>query len=114
MTMTKTVLTFATLALAVASAANKYSVTISEPATVAGTAIKPGTYSVVVDSGKATLSNGKTTVEVPVKVEEGKEKFNSTTVRYNTAGSMYQVQAIKVGGTKTTLTIQGPRPDAAN
>ena len=103
MKLLKAVVCFATVAVALASAADKYTITLSHPATVAGTALKAGDYKVSVDGEKATISNGKSSVETAVKVESADRKYSSTAVRYATSGEQYMIDEIHVGGTKTKL-----------
>ena len=73
---------FGSLAIAFASAGERYSVTLHQPTMVAGTELKPGDYKVEVNGDKATISSGKKSVEAAVKVENADQKFSSTTVRY--------------------------------
>jgi hypothetical protein len=93
---------FATLALAVASAASSYNVTFFEPVVVNGTTLKPGDYKVEVNNDKATIKKGKAVVESPVKVESSEAKYPTTSVRL--AGA--QVEEIHVGGTRTKLVFE--------
>lgn len=87
-----------------ANAAQEYSVRLNNPATVAGTDLKAGDYKVELVGDKAMIHGKKDTVEASVKVEEGSEKFNSTTVRYTVAaGGKYQISEIHLGGTKTKV-----------
>jgi hypothetical protein len=103
MKMSKLMLSFGTLALAVASAASSYRFSIFEPSFVAGQELKPGDYKVEVSGDKALIKAGKQTVEAAVKVEDGTERFSETSVRYaNTNGKM-TVQEIRLGGTHTKL-----------
>ena len=104
--MKKILLSFATLALAVASAATSYRITLFQPATVNGTELKPGEYKVTLKENKAVLTSGKTSVEADVKTESADTKFNSTTVRYRTADGKYQVEEIHLGGTNTKLLFE--------
>lgn len=101
--MKKLLFGFSTIALAIASAAVNYKVTLFQPSIVAGTELKPGQYKIEVDNNKAVLKNGKTVVEADVKVETGDEKYPSTSVRYANADGKYKVQEIRVGGTNTKL-----------
>jgi len=103
MKLLKSVVCFATLAVAFASAADKYTITLSHPATVAGTPLKAGDYKVTVEGEKATISDGKNKVEAAVKVESADRKYNSTAVRYATSREQYMIDEIHVGGTKTKL-----------
>jgi len=65
--------------------------------------IKPGDYRVEVDGDKAVIKTGKTSVQAACKAETGSEKFDTTVVRYSTAGGNYRVQEIRLGGTRTKL-----------
>jgi hypothetical protein len=103
MKLMKAVVCFATVAVAFASAADRYTITLSHPATIAGTPLKAGEYKVSVNGEKATISNGKSTVETAVKVESADRKYSSTAIRYATSGEQYMVDEIHVGGTKTKL-----------
>ena len=100
--MKKLILSFATLALAVASA-DTYKVTLFQPSLVNGKELKAGDYKVEVKDSVATIRNGKSSVEAPVKVETGTDKFSSTSVRYQNGDGKYRIQEIRVGGTNTKL-----------
>lgn len=103
MKLSKLMLSFGTLALAVASAATSYHFSVFEPSFVAGQELKPGDYKIELNGDKAMIKAGKQTVETAVKVENGNEKFPETSVRYaNTNGKM-TVQEIRLGGTHTKL-----------
>jgi len=80
-----------------------YRVTLSEPASVNGTALKPGEYRVAVTAGKATFMLGKESHEVSVKVEEAAKKFDSNRVQFNNENNTNAIKEICVGGTKTRL-----------
>jgi len=96
---------FASLAL-LASAAPAYKVTLTGPAVIAGTVVKAGDYRIVVNGDKATLTSGKTSLQVPVKVETGTQKFQYTTVESRTEAGKSTVDDIQVGGTTTTLVFK--------
>jgi hypothetical protein len=93
---------FASLAL-LASAAPIYKITLSEPSVIGGTAVKAGDYRIVVNGDKATLTTGKTSLEVPVTVETGTHKFQYTSVEGRMQAGKNVVSDIQVGGTATTL-----------
>lgn len=95
----KSIIGFAFFALAIASAANSYSVTFFQPVVVNGTTLKPGAYRVQVNENTAVIKQGKTVAEAPVKVENNDNKYPSTSVRL--IGN--QVEEIRVGGTHTKL-----------
>ncbi len=104
MKLSKLTLAFATLALAIASAASSYRVTFFEPTVIGGSELKPGDYKIEVNGDKATIRAGKNnTVEAPVKVETANEKFSNTTVRYAKADGKNRIEEIRLGGTTTKL-----------
>jgi hypothetical protein len=96
---------FASLAL-LASAAPAYKVTLTEPAVVAGSVLKAGDYRIVINGEKATLTTGKTSLEVPVKVETGTQKFQFTSIESSTVAGKVMLDDIHVGGTSTTLVFK--------
>lgn len=96
------VLVFLLFALAIASA-KTYNVTLFQPSVVAGTELKAGEYRLNLDNDKVVITNGKTSVESTVKVEESEAKYTSTSVRYANGEGKSKVQEIRLGGTKTRL-----------
>jgi len=91
---------FATLALAVASAASSYNVTFYEPVMINGSELKAGDYKVELKDDKtALIKQGKTVTEAPVKVENDSQKYQRTAVRLNGM----QVEEIRIGGTSTRI-----------
>jgi hypothetical protein len=103
MKLSKLLLSFGTLALAIASAASSYHFSLFQPSMVAGKELKPGDYKVQLNGDKAIIKVGKETVEAAVKVESGTEKFSETSVRFDTADGKMKVQEIRLGGTTTKL-----------
>jgi hypothetical protein len=104
--MKKVLFSFATLALAVASAASSYRITLFQPSLVAGTELKPGDYKVTLKDNKAVITSGKTSVEATVKSETADSKYSSTTVRYSNGDGKYRLQEIRLGGTTTKLVFE--------
>lgn len=104
--MKKLILGFTTIALAIASAAANYRVTLFQPSIIAGTELKPGTYKIELKDNKAIVKGGKEMVEAVVKVETTDEKFGSTSVRYTNGDGKYHVQEIRLGGTNTKLVFE--------
>jgi len=96
-------LVFTTLALALASAATNYRVTLFQPSLINGTELKPGEYKIELKDNKAVVKGGKSVVEADVKVESAGEKFSSTSVRYTNADGKYKVQEIRLGGTNSKI-----------
>jgi hypothetical protein len=87
---------FASLALAVASAAGSYSVTFYQAVMVNGTELKPGDYKLQLKDDKtAVLKQGKIAAEAPVRVENDTQKYQRTAVRM----SGTRIEEIRLGGT---------------
>jgi len=93
---------FATLALAVASAASSYNVTFYDPVVINGSKLQPGSYRVEYNENTATIKQGKTVMQAPVKVETGDQKFRANVVRMDGPA----VQEIRLGGTNTKLVFE--------
>src|ERR1700689_3143962 len=86
---------FASLALAVASAASSYNVTFYQPVMINGSELKEGDYKLELKDKTAVIKQGKTVTEVPVTIETDGQKYNRTAVRLNGM----QVEEIHIGGT---------------
>lgn len=99
----KIIVAFFVVALAVASAAGSYNVTLFQPSTVAGKELKAGEYKLTLENGKAILSQGKEKIEANVKTETSESKFTTTSVRYSTAEGKSLVKEIRLGGTNTRV-----------
>jgi hypothetical protein len=103
MKLTRLMLAFATLALAAASAATKFNITIRDPQWVNGNQLKPGEYSVQIDGDKAVIKSGKNVVEVPAKIETAPAKYSSTELFTQPIGGKSTIEEIRVGGTHTKV-----------
>jgi len=103
MKIAKLLVCLGTVAMAWASATKSYDVTLSNPAQVSGTELKAGTYKVVLEGDKAMIHSGKVSVEAPVTVQEGDQKFSATSVRYVVVDGKYRIKQIQLSGTKTML-----------
>jgi hypothetical protein len=90
-----------------------YTVTLYQPSTIGNTELRAGSYKVEVMDQKAIIHNGKTTSEVPVKVEANDSKYAQTTVRFSTDNGKYRVQEIHLGGTNTKLVLDESATSAA-
>lgn len=99
----KLMLTFATFALAAASAASSYRITVNDPMWLGNTQLKPGNYKVEVEGNKVTLKSGKEVVEATAKVEENAQKFDSTALVAEQADGKSKLSEIRVGGSKTKI-----------
>ncbi len=102
--MNKLAILFGTLALAAASAATSYHVTLYQPAQVNGTTLKPGDYKVELTDGTVTFKQGKTTTEAKAKIETGANKIVSTTVDVD--GDTKQLKEIRLGGTNKVIVLE--------
>lgn len=92
----KTLFVFASLALAVASAATSYNVTFYQPVKINGSELQPGDYKLELKNNTAVIKQGKKIVEAPATVENENQKYKQTVVRLN--GD--QVDEIRLGGTE--------------
>ena len=108
--MKKFVLTFAVLALGVAGAAEKRSITLFQPTVIGGQELKAGEYRMEIKDNKLSIKDGKRVIEADVRVETEGRKFNTTSVRYLPDN---QVREIRIGGTTTKLVL-GPAAQNAN
>jgi hypothetical protein len=97
--MKKFVFAFASLALAIASAATHYTVELSVPSEINGQVLQPGSYKLELNGNHAVLKNGKTSVEADARVENQDKKFFDTTVRYAPDGQNSKIEEIRIGGT---------------
>ena len=101
--MKKVILSFATFALALASAAETHRITLYQDAVINGKQLKAGDYKMQIDGSKAVISKGKESVEANVTVESNDAKFSQTAVRMANAEGKFLVKEIRVGGTKTKV-----------
>jgi hypothetical protein len=101
--MKKTLFVFATLALAMASAATNYKLTLFQPSMISGTELKPGDYKIEMKDNKVVVKGGKNVVETDGKLETTNEKFSTTSVRYTNADGKMKVQEIRLGGTNSKI-----------
>lgn len=98
----KLVFGFTFAALAMMSAANRYSVTFYDPVVVNGTSLKAGEYNLEIKDNVAIIKQGKVTAQAPVKLENEDKKFSTNTVRINGT----QVEEIHLGGTHTRVIFE--------
>jgi hypothetical protein len=100
--MKKALLAIFALGLSVAYAASSYHVTLYKSTNVNGTELKAGDYKLEIQGNKAVFKQGHTTAESTVRVENGEQKFLSTSVGYE-GNSANQIQEIRIGGTTVKL-----------
>ena len=89
-----------TFALAIASAASTYHVTVAQQAVLGSTQLKPGDYKIEVTGDKAVVKVAGKPVEADVKVENGDQKFAYTSIELDDSK---HIKAIHVQGTHSTL-----------
>jgi|ERR1700678_47172 hypothetical protein len=90
------------VSLAVASAASNFNLNFYQPTVVNGTALKVGEAKIEVRDNKATIKQGKTSVEVSVKSETANAKYLYTTIGYK-EGDKHEIKDITLAGTTTKL-----------
>ena len=85
--------------------AKSYTLDLSTPMQAGSAQLEAGTYKLEVEGSNAVFTNTKTrkSVSVPVKAEETSTKYDVTSMDNFTQGSTVQINAIKLGGTKTKL-----------
>jgi hypothetical protein len=111
MKLVKLTLGFATLALGIMSAAS-YKLTLTDPAWVGTTQLKPGEYKVEMKGEMAVFQAGKQSVEAPAVEEKGDKKYSYTS--FESVDS--KISEIHVGGTNVTIKLKnasGPTTKAA-
>ncbi len=91
---------FASVALAVASAASSYNVTFYVPVTINGAKLNAGDYKLELKDKTAMIKQGKHVIEAPVTIETDNQKYKSTAVRVNDG---MEVTQISIGGTNTRV-----------
>jgi hypothetical protein len=102
MKLAKLSLCFATLGLAIASAASIYKVTLPSDLSAGTVMLKAGDYKVEVEDNQATFRQGKQEIKVPVSVEKSASKFQDTTLE----SSGTNLEAIDIGGTTTKIVVK--------
>jgi hypothetical protein len=100
MKLSQLILMFGAFGLAIASAASTYHVTLAQKAVLGSTELKPGDYKVEVTGEKAMIRVGGKSIEAPVKIETGDQKFSNTMIDMD---DQKHIKSIRVQGTSTTL-----------
>jgi hypothetical protein len=103
--MNKLAMSLVVAAMSVAFAGQSHRITLFQPSIVSGQELRPGDYKLVVENGKAILSQGKNSVEAAVSVESNGSRFSSTSVRYANGDGKYRIREIRIGGTNTKVTF---------
>jgi hypothetical protein len=99
------ILSLALLALS-AAAAKDFTITLYQPAVVAGKSLPAGEYKVAVHGDTAIISHGKDKVESPVKAVESDRKYSSTSVQLGTKTRLVfgETEAPMAGGDSAHVT----------
>ena len=82
---------------------SSYTVKLLHTSVVKNVVLKQGEYRLNLGKDSATLVNGKTRVETPVKMETGDSKFDTTAIRYDESAGNSVITEIRLGGTKTRI-----------
>jgi hypothetical protein len=93
--------------LSIASA-KTYDIFVDQPTKAGVTELKPGEYKLKVEGSQAVFTdaqNARSSVTVPVKVENSDKKFNNTALETSTQNGSANIQAIDLGGSNTRLTL---------
>jgi hypothetical protein len=88
--------------------AKSYEINLFQPAVVAGTELKAGSYKLELNGTKMTLRNGRTTVECDVRVENAATKFERSSFRVQEVNGKYVVEEIRLRGVDTKLILTRP------
>jgi len=100
------VLAMAALAGTVPGAKTSFKIILSDSSVVNGTAFKTGECRLVLGDAKITLEQGKQSVVVPATIENAESKFSATRIFYATQGDKRILSEIRLGGTKTKITLK--------
>jgi hypothetical protein len=100
------ILALAAFAGTVPGAKTSFKVTLTDQAIVNGTVFKTGDCRLVLGDAKVTLAQGDQSVVVPAKIENAESKFRHTVVFYTSQGDKRVLSEIRLGGTKTKITLQ--------
>ena len=83
-----------------------YDIILNAP-TMAGTnQLRAGEYKLKLEGNQAVFTQNSKTWSAPVKVENGTQKFEQTTVESSTQGEMDTIHAIDLGGSTTKLELE--------
>jgi hypothetical protein len=90
---------FATIALAVASAASTYNITFYQPVMLNGTELKAGDYTLELKDNSALIKQGDSVTEAPVTVRTAGKSYDRNIVRLEHR----RVEEIGIAGTNTRI-----------
>ena len=98
---TKVILSLATLALGIASAATSYDVKLTGPTWIGATQMKAGEYKVEMQGNMAIFKSGKNVVEIPATMGTSEQKYSATSLSIVDS----KLREIDFGGTKSKITF---------
>jgi len=92
------------MSLGIASA-RSYDILLSDPSMVGTTQLHAGEYKLKVEGSDAVFTDvqNQQTFKAPVKVENGKQKFDETRVESTKNGEMAHISSIDLAGSTTKL-----------
>jgi hypothetical protein len=93
------------LSTAAMASAKTYDVVLANSVKAGSVQLAPGEYKLKVDGSNAIFTGTETrkSVTVPVKVENGNTKYNSTALDTSKQGGAEQITSIELGGSNTKL-----------
>lgn len=83
-----------------------YDIILSSPTMAGNATLQPGEYKVKVEGNQAVFSMNSKTWSVPVKIQNGSQKFAQTTVESSNQGEMDKIHAIDLGGSTTKIELE--------
>jgi len=110
MKFTKLMVGLAVFALGIATAASDYDVTLPSSMLAGSTQLKAGNYKVEMQGDKAVFKMGKTSVEVPAKLEKGDQKYSYTSVVTSSDNKLVEIDL----GRTTQKILFSPAPGGQN
>jgi hypothetical protein len=90
---------FASIALAVASAASTYNITFYQPVMLNGTELKAGDYTLELKDNSALIKQGDSAIEAPVTIRTVGKSYDRNIVRLEHR----RVEEIGIAGTNTRI-----------
>ena len=89
----------------VTGAKTTFKITLADGVAVNGTDLKAGDCRLVLGENKITLEQGSVSVAMAAKVETVATSFDGTVIFYVSQGSKRALSEIRLGGTKTKITL---------
>jgi hypothetical protein len=83
-----------------------YDIILTAPAMAGTNQLQAGEYKLKVEGNQAVFTQKSKTWSVPVKIENGTQKFAETTVESVNQGEMDTIHAIDLGGSTTKLELE--------